>query len=225
MYSGQCGSRVRDCTRVPERNTAAVQRYSAGRREPPACLRATAARAALRPPRPRHAPPAPAPRTRHADTARHTPHAARPILTPHASHCHCRAPIAPAAGSRTARISMCSLSGDVSGLRGGGTHRGAGGWSCALRHASVSPVSCVLPQPSICRDGPRRPSRSPAEPWRLTRCYDAVARPCCNVMPCQSVFSQCLRELNYSHLSNSLFICTNHYSAVIKFRVKIISMV
>lgn len=56
----------------------------------------------------------------------------------------------PAAGSRTARISMCSLlSGDVP--RGVSTHRSARARSCALRHASVSPASCVSPSP-ICRD-------------------------------------------------------------------------
>lgn len=171
-----CATVTHVCTR--ERNAATVHRSSAGRREPPACLRATAARAAPRPPRPRHAPPAPAPaaRTRHAEpltphATRHTPHAARPLLAPHASHCHCRAPIAPAAGSRTARISMCSLSGDVSGLCGEGEGHAPRRGGLVLRAASRISLAGFLRAPrslpSAERVGPRRPSRSPAEPRRI----------------------------------------------------------
>lgn len=178
-----CASLAHECTR--ERNAAAVHRWCAGRCEPPACLRATAARAAPCPPRPRHAPPAPAGSTH---SPRHTPQRHSPHAHARFSH-HTLATATAEPRSRPLRAhapreyrcvrcqEMCRAS------AGQGTHRGAGGWSCALRHASVSPVSCVLPHPSICRDGPRRPSQSRAtDPRRLTRPY--------TVMPIRSIFSQ-----------------------------------
>lgn len=81
---------------------------------------------------------APAPAHRHA-----TRHAPPPTL------------VRPAAGSRTTRLSMCSVrcvarSGQAE--RGAARTAAAGRRSCALRHASVSTLSCVLPQPAICRD-------------------------------------------------------------------------
>lgn len=144
MCNVRCSVASRTLSRVCERSVAAVQWESAGRREPPACLRATAARAAARPARATRAP-------RTACTGTRRPHRAASL--PH------YLPVRAAAGSRTTRLSMCSVrcvARSRRQARGGGRRRGAartaGGRSCALRHASVSTLSCVLPQPAICRD-------------------------------------------------------------------------
>lgn len=107
MCSVRCGAASRTLSRVRERSVAAVQWESAGRREPPACLRATGARADARAPpapRARHAPPAPA----HAGRALLTtsPSPSRSGLTHHAIidvFCEmCRAEQGPRGAARTA---------------------------------------------------------------------------------------------------------------------------
>lgn len=138
MCSVRCGVAARTLSRVRERSHAACRRERRATRAA-ACLRATAARAAARAPtapRARHAPPAPA----------HTAAPPHAELPPESE---------PAAGSRTTRLSMCSVRCVARSRDRGARHAppaGQGGWSCALRHASVSTLSCVLPQPAICRD-------------------------------------------------------------------------
>jgi len=66
-----------------------------------------------------------------------------------------------AAGSRTTRLSMYSMRCVLWQAREGAAARtSAGSRSCALRHASVSTFSCVLPQPAA-RHLQRSPCRAP----------------------------------------------------------------
>lgn len=87
--------------------------------------------------------------------ATHRLHRLRTPAPPHAARRAARPrPPATAAASRTARLLMFFVRNSCGARDPRGWHapRDAGSRSCALRHASVSADSYVLPQLAICRD-------------------------------------------------------------------------
>lgn len=136
VCSEHSGGASRTLARVRERSDATVQCSIAGRREPPAVLRATAARAAARPPRPGHAHP---PRTACSGHA---------TLAPPPHHASCPRP----ASSHAPREIDVFCEEASCGDGRGGCHAPRGG--PILRAASRICLDGFLlraPQPAICR--------------------------------------------------------------------------
>lgn len=108
-------------------------------------------------------------RVRRGDTRPPAAAAAAAATTSYYCTASCDAVLAYRSSKRafhTARVSMYlarSLERRVA-VRGEHAPRGAGGWSCALRHAFVSQFSCVLPHPSICRDVSARGATAATRP-------------------------------------------------------------